>query len=52
MLVSARASHTGPRNGQPVQYAPGGDRKSYGECWLGTEDSNPDLLIQSQLSYH
>ena len=20
--------------------------------WLGTEDSNPDLLIQSQLSYH
>ena len=27
-------------------------RKSYVEYWLGTEDSNPDLLIQSQLSYH
>ncbi len=23
-----------------------------GPVWLGTEDSNPDLLIQSQLSYH
>ncbi len=21
-------------------------------CWLGEEDSNPRLLIQSQLSYH
>ena len=27
-------------------------RKSYTAYWLGTEDSNPDLLIQSQLSYH
>ncbi len=26
--------------------------KSYTAYWLGTEDSNPDLLIQSQLSYH
>ena len=24
----------------------------YSPVWLGTEDSNPDLLIQSQLSYH
>ncbi len=21
-------------------------------CWLGDRDSNPGLLIQSQLSYH
>ena len=27
-------------------------KKPDGEYWLGTEDSNPDLLIQSQLSYH
>ena len=26
--------------------------KSYALFGLGTEDSNPDLLIQSQLSYH
>jgi hypothetical protein len=23
-----------------------------GECWLPLRDSNPNMLIQSQLSYH
>ncbi len=54
-LVTSHLVHdlarTGPRNGQAVYYAPGVP-KPYGEDWLGTEDSNPDLLIQSQLSYH
>ena len=36
------------RTGQRAQYGP----EIVCGVWLGTEDSNPDLLIQSQLSYH
>ena len=28
------------------------ERESGGECWLGTEESNPHIQIQNLLSYH
>ena len=41
-----------PIGGRDAAEVGAGGSSQYRQLWLGTRDSNPDLLIQSQLSYH